>query len=1018
MFGRRAGMGTKIVASLVAALVVASTMTGCKCKPDTPVETVEQQAARLIEEATVAFEAGELDKAEQKVNEAKTTFSGVEGAQELLDKIAAARKIEMEKKRIAGILKEAEALLAAKKWDDAIAKANEAGDHPDVKRIIRDANIGKKSRLTVDADATYNAQSAKVDAAIGAGRFSDAIKEIRTLEGSVGAGRPSRMREIPRIESNDLLAQAKRERNLKRSIALAERAVAKDRTNTAASTFLRAQKAKESKTGTIARDTREYNDKLRRAKGLLTRDPRSVVRMCDDLRRLARKIGRSTGEVDSLARKAREQSEYQTAFDQAKRFLQRNQLDEAERAAKKARSIIYKREVVDLLKTIVGKKAVIEGDAAMLAREWEKAVTAYSRAKANDVDVGAKLASAEAKRDEAKLGVRIASIRAAVKAGRYLPIRAEAEALGKKYPDNKELQKIIEDGASKAEIKTAEAGARKFYDAAAKRAKAIKPPTAYTRIIEVWESAMGDLVGTYEKKAKKAISSAKDKLFAGRYKQVTKRKYKPGQDAQKIKDFEAALPQFKGTSYEKKLKGLISKAKTAKASAIYKKESVKIKAARTIDAEIMAIQSAQLIGDFKGTSFEKKLAGLLTSAKTTKAGAAYKKLMVGIKACKTDIQKINRYDQALTNPDFKGTKYEGTIKKSVTKVRDGKAKVPFGKFIKSIAKKKPQERIAALTAALGEPTYSGTSFLEKMTADIKKTKEGLLKSKFKKLTGDVKKMRTPQLRIAALEGARPAYAGTKFDDTIKGMIQKENDGILAARYKKLLVVIKTMKPLPKIERLKAALAEFASSKKYKALVEKLLKKEQDGLEKNIYGAIQKEVKGAKKAVDQVRILERRKGDLKSDTYTEKIAAQIKKLNDGIAKAAQARKDKALKASYDKLMKKIGVKGMKSAQKVTILETEKAAFAGSSYAKKIVDQIAKSKKAIAGEVLKAADAKAKKVFDAIKLVKAKKPADCDANIAKLEDAKFRVGKSSYAEKIDSLIAKERKTKAKLMPKKPK
>ncbi|MHC4503539.1 MAG: hypothetical protein ACYTFI_09560, partial [Planctomycetota bacterium] len=74
MFGGRVGMGTKIGASFVAALVIASGMniTGCKCKDDTVVETEQQQAEKKMKEAEAAFEAGELDKAEQKVNEAKT----------------------------------------------------------------------------------------------------------------------------------------------------------------------------------------------------------------------------------------------------------------------------------------------------------------------------------------------------------------------------------------------------------------------------------------------------------------------------------------------------------------------------------------------------------------------------------------------------------------------------------------------------------------------------------------------------------------------------------------------------------------------------------------------------------------------------------------------------------------------------------------------------------------------------------------------------------------------------------
>jgi hypothetical protein len=283
------------------------------------------------------------------------------------------------------------------------------------------------------------------------------------------------------------------------------------------------------------------------------------------------------------------------------------------------------------------------------------------------------------------------------------------------------------------------------------------------------------------------------------------------------------------------------------------------------------------------------------------------------------------------------------------------------------------------------------------------------------LLAKVKKIESIPLKIVAYQGAQPTYAGTKYDKTIKDSIQKLKDTLLGQRYKKLLDELKKLtQPLGRIERLKAALAEFASSKKYKAAVEKLLKKEQDGLEKNMYNAIQTAFKKEKTDAGKVRVLESRKGDLKSETYRKKIEAQIKKLNDAIKKADQVKRDKALKTSYDRLMKKIGVKGMKSAQKITTLETEKAAFTGSSYEKKIADQIAKLRKGLDAEAAKDREAKAKKAYDAVvkKLVKAKTTAACDANIAKLQDLRLQVGKTGYAKKVDSLIKKERATKKKL------
>ncbi len=757
--------------------------------------------------------------------------------------------------------------------------------------------------------------------------------------------------------------------------------------------------------------TREYNAALKRARATLTRDPRSVIRMCDQLRKLAKQIGRPTREADALAKEARKESDYRTAFDQAKRFLQTNQLDEAQRAGKKARTIKYTRDVVDLLKTVEGRMAVKAADVAEAAGDWAKVVEELEKAARNGIDVAARLEKAKAKVKDGQVGGFLAEADEMGKALKWAQVdtvrvakladagNETAKALTSKYP-------------LKAEAKMIDAAAAKPYKALLARIKKIAKPK-HTARIDAIRAAMPDFAASkkYTASAKKLINKENDALFSGKYKTFTIDLKKIKTLAGQIDFIQQQAPVFAETSFKAKIAKTLAATKTKKAAGIFKTESAKIKKATKIDAKIMAIESALQIPDFKGTSFEKKLKGMLTGAKTTKAGAASKKLAADIKKCKTAIQKINRYEQALANPVFTGTKFVDSIKKSVKKERDGKAKVPFGKFMTSIKKKKGQARIAALTGALGESIYSGTSFLDKMTADIKKTKEALLASRFKKLLGDVKKMRTAQLRIAALEGALPTYAGTKFDKTIKGMIQKERDGILASRYKKLTLDIKKMKPLGKIERLKIAQQEFASSKKFRAAVDKLLKKEQDGLEKNMYSGILEDVKKQKTDAGKVRVLESRKGDLKSETYSKKIGAQIKKLKDGMDKAAKAARDKQLAGAYKTLTTKVANKKLKSADKVTILETEQGKFVGSGFADKIKAQIAKFKKAIAGEELKAADAKAKKVFDAIKLVKAKNKADCDGNIAKLEDAKFQVGKSSYAKKIDGLIAKERKAKAK-------
>ena len=1016
MFGRRVGMGTKTGVSLAAALLMAFGLTtvGSKKppKPKTPMEV----ATGLIVEGNELCAEGELDAAEKKVNEAKEKCPTVEGVQELLDKIAAKREVIAKEAETAKVRADAKAAYDAGNFTRAIEIASKMPDCPVCKQIIADAKMKLQVGGKEAQKAKYTAQNAKINAAIAAGRFSQAISGIRTLEALSGPGLPSRLPEIPKIQSKDKLAQAKRASG-RRALELAEQALRLDPQNSEAKTLVaRLKKGIADAAGKGALRQR-YNSNLRRMRSMVSRDPRGALRLYDELRKQARELRISTREVDDLAKKAREQSEYQTAYDQAKRYLQTGELARAKSSAQEARRKKYTRPVVELLKTIDGQIAVKEGDAAAAASKWDEAVLAYGRADAAGVPVADKLANAKAKVDEAKVGGFLADADAKGKGLQWAQVdtprvKALADA------GNVEAKKLMKRYPLKAEAKKIDAAALKPYKALLAKLKKIAK-TKHSLRIETIKEAMPDFSASkkYTGSAEKLVNKENDALFKGRYTQFTVALKKIKSLSGQIDYIQQQAPVFAETSYKAKIAKTLTSTKTKKAGVAFKKQSTLIKAAKD---KIAAIESAQQIPDFKGTKYEKTLSGMLTSEKNKRATGASKKVVAEVKklaGIKNADRRIARYEQALTNPIFADTKFVETFKKSIKKERDAKAKAPFAKLTAKTKKMKPAEKIIALTAALGEAVYSGTSFIDKMNGDIKKTKEGLLKGKFAALKKRVAGMRSPQLRIVAWEGARPTYGGTKFEETIKGSIQKEKDGILGAAYKKLVIDLKKLPPLRQIDRLKTAQAEFAASKKYKASVDKLLKKKEAGLEKDIYGAISAEVKKAKRAADKVRILERRKGDLKTDVYRKKIDAEIKKLNAQITKAAQAAKDKQLTGAYKTLMTKVGNKKLKSAAKVTILETEQGRFVGSGFAKKITDQIAKFKKAIAGEAAAAKEAAAKKAYDAVvkKLVKAKKPADCDANIAKLEDLKFQLGKTSYAKKVDGLIAKERATKKKLTPK---
>lgn len=1052
MFGRRGGMGVKTGVSLVAALVVASgvTMTGCKgCKPKPPPETAQQKAEKLIakakEDLAKATTEADLDDVAAVVEEAKTTFSAVEGAQEVLDEVAAKRKAIADKAAIADLLAKAGAACDAKEWDKCIELCDQvlAKDPGNAKAdsLKERAKIGKATAVAGVGEAQtkkYRALSTKIDAAIRSRNFPSAKRMIRELEPLVSAKLrlPSRMGEMDKIDAMEIYDRVKGRATsssvptLKSVLASLQSAERKDPTN-------RDVRRLKDRVSSRIREleggkdySRRFNAKMREGESQERRkDWRRAYQSFQDALRLARGQ-RNRGDIGRAERKAnnaRKQMDAERYLSQAKQAFTMGRYAEAKRYFESARRAIYTQEAVDGIRKCDGKIAEKKGDDARAAKDWVTAEACFAKADSCGIDVAVKLA--EARKMRAAEGDKTV-IANAEKMGKALKWASVDTAQIQKLADagNKDAQRLMNVYPLRAEAAKIDKAAVKPYKDLLAKLKKFKRD-AHTAKIAAIRDAIPSFGASkkYRGLANNMIKKENDQLFRGKFTQVSKRAagFKPNQIDDKIAYLQGELPQFKDTSYFKSIEGMIGKAKTTKAAGAFKTQITAINKFRDpkkqIDQKIAAIQTALAMPVFAKTTYEKKLQGMLTAAKNTKAAGAYADANKKISKFRDPKQrelKIAAIKEAQANPVFKGTRYEGMLASALKKELDAKARPAFTALTKKIARMKPDAKMVALTEAAGQEIYVGTSTLDRIKGMINSTKTAKLAKDYAADNGRIRKLIGSQAKIAAWQMVLPKYGGTKFEKTIKSSIDREKDVDAGKRYKAMITRINKMKPQDQIRRLQQAQIEFASSKRYKGLVDKQLKAKEAGLEKSVYSDILKAVGKVKKSAQKVDILERRKGELKSATYTKLIDAQIKKYKGLIQREAEAEKDKVLRSAYTALTKKLATT-KKSADKVSLLQREKDKFIGSSFAKSIDAQIKKYQGLIAREAKAEKEALAKKVLTDVlkKLKRAKTQADCDNNIALLQEAKLKVPGTSVVRTLDAKIKAETALKKKLAPKPP-
>ena len=510
----------------------------------------------------------------------------------------------------------------------------------------------------------------------------------------------------------------------------------------------------------------------------------------------------------------------------------------------------------------------------------------------------------------------------------------KAKAVDKKYPLAKEAKKL-------------EAAAKKLYDSTLAAARKIKPPTAYSRIINTWEGALPGLEGKYKDLAKRAIGAAKDKLLAGTHAKLLKATAKlKGQV--KIDALQAALPDFKGSRYEGMIKKSIgtelNKVKAADYAKLTK-STARLKGMKKCDA-----LNAALPG-FKGTRYEGMIKKAAEAELNKMKAADYAKLLKSTAKLK-GMKKCDALNAAL--PGFKGTRYEGMIKKAAEAELNKVKAADYAKFTKRTAKLKGQPKIDALTNAL--PGFKGTRFEKTIQTAITNERNTLMRKAHGTLLGRIKKLKNGDLKIAELTRALPTFTGTRYYKMVETMLKREK-GLKATReYNNEMAIIRKVKdPNEKIRRLEAALARFGGNKRHKTAIEAQLKRERTGLMGKLYKNLTVELKKVKPAPKK-----------KKPAVDKKARARA---------AAAAKKAKA-KAAAD---------------------AKKAKAKAAADAKK-----AKAKK----------EADAKKVYAAvIKQLnrRAKTKAQYDENLAKLKDAKLKVEGTRYVRSIDSQIASQEKLK---------
>ena len=1073
--GSRLGRGVSL--GIVSA-VVAGMLVGCKPAPvEPPPETPEQKAAKLISkaDADIAKAATADDVAAVEATLPKILELDAKADVAALKKKIADKKAELEaaklKKQLDALVADGKALLA----DDpngAKAKAQEAlkldAESAAAKKLLADAQAAINTRDKDEIEAEYVKVNGRIDAAIRAGRNAEAIKLIKELEAlaAKGGGR-SRRSEIAKLEAKDLVAEARtlarsnREADLNKAMKLLGDAERKDRTNREISGLKRMVAAKLQKTKVDPRIAR-HNAAMQAAKRLEasdnTRDLSQALRKYREAEGVA-PDARSRRAAQDGAKRVRDRLSYFDNVAKARQEKARGNLDRALRFAQTARRVRSTAEVRDLIKQIEGAMAISAADKAEKAGDLAGLVSNLEKAERLGMDVKERLAKAVKRQKEGALAGQIAAIKAAVAADNYTSVAPKIDDLLTQYPDNAELLAIKKAGPSKKELaarnKAAVAAYKKIMADASK-----VDPKRHQEKIEVYKNGLPQVAGSrYVATLESMIKREKDAIYRGQYQKVSQTANAMRKDEQldqKISYLTGERARFEGTSYLKQIDGMISAAKTQKATKAFQALNGKVaKMAKNLNLKISTLESASGEAVYKDTRYVKQIEGMITAAKNARAAGEHRKLTTELAKYRKpgqEDQKITILQTALAKPVYEGTRYVDMIKASIKREKDSKARKPLADLNARVAKAPtPQAKLAILEGEVNNAIFAGTSLKDQIVRNIDTQKNAIKAAEFNKLRKDTSKPKmSDDEKIAIISRAQSNFAGTRYERSVKGMLDAAKNAKMSKAFNALRTrVTKDIKlPHPRIAELQREAAKFAGTR-YEKQIASMIQREKDAIAAKKYGDLMKRISQKNiKPEEVITQLEAAKQDseiigsryekivagrltkektaLKSKLYT----AMLTEMNNPKAKRDSAAKAQFLKErkgdfvgttfekSIDAMIKKYEslIEREKKAKAAAEKKAAAAKAAAEARAKAAAEKKRKAdaaRKAAAEQ--KKADADAAKVYGAVikGLKPAKTVADCDANISKLQEAKLKVAKSArYVKLIDAQIKKEGAIKAKL------
>jgi len=985
MFGGRLGRGVSLG---VLSAVMMGMLVGCKpAEEKPPEETNEQKAAKLVSKAEAeiakAATADDVAAVEKVVAEALKLDAKADVAavnKKIADKKAELQAAEL-KKKVDALIADGNALLA----DDpqaAKAKAEEAlkidAESADAKKLLADAKAAIIARAGAEVKAEYAKVSGRIDAAVRAGRNAEAIKLINSLEALVakGAGK-SRKGEIPKLQAKDLVAQARklarsnREADLKKAMGLLDQAQRLDRTNREIAGLRRQIKAKQARPD----DDRGKRFTVAMAAG----DRFAKSNRKSDLSQALRKYGeaervapdaRSRRAAQDGAKKVKDKLTYIDSIAKARQEKGRGKLASALRFAQAARRVRSTTEVRDLIKQIEGAMAVEAAEKDEKAGNWNGAVSNWRKAKGLGVNVAARLAKAEEMVKAGAMESRIAKFEQAGEALNFGPYAAEAAAMAKEYPDNEKLAAIVAKYPLKAETVKLDKAAGPVYQKAMKEAKKINPKRHQEKIA-LYKSYLPQVAGSrYVATLESMIKRENDAMYRGAWTKVLTASKGMKKLDEKISYLEQERARFQGTSYLKQLETQISTAKTQKATGEFTKlrtAAAKLRDPKQLSQKISMLESAVKQPVYKDTRYVKQIEGMITAAKNARALGEHRKLtgelakMRDTKTKKLIDQRISKLQAALGQPVYAGTRYVDMIKTSIKREKDTKARPALNALNARVAKAKtPQAKLAILEGEVNNAIFEGTSLKDQIVRNIDTQKNAIKAADFAKLRKDTSapKMSHDE-KIAILTKAQPNFADTRYEKSVKAMLDAAKNAKMTKAFNDLRMrVTRQIKtPQLKIAELEREAPKFVGTR-YEKQIASMIQREKDGIAAKKYGDLMKRIgqKGIKPD-EVIRQLEAAKQD------PEIVGSRYEKMIEGrLTKEKTTLKSKLYKAMLTEMNDPKAKRD--SAAKAQFLKSRKGDFVGTTFEKSIDAMIKKyeglierEKKAKAAAEKKAAAAKA-------------------------------------------------------------